>query len=81
MPETKRGLKHKSENFESFLTSQLRRRAIEVSERSLGSEEKQKMNEAKQVEIKNFITTKALEAPPTRQTDCHEDEVDADMET
>jgi hypothetical protein len=64
MPETKRGWKQLSGNFGSFLTSQLRRRAIEVSERSLDPEEKQKMNEAKQVEIKNFISAKALEAIP-----------------
>ena len=35
-----------------------------MSERSLDPEEKQKMNEAKQVEIKNFISAKALEAIP-----------------
>jgi hypothetical protein len=39
MPDSRRGWKHLSDNFESFLTSQLRRRAVEVSERSLNPEE------------------------------------------
>ena len=65
MPETKRGWRHLGDNFESYLTSQIRKRAIEVNERYLNPEEKQKMTEAKQVEIKNFISAKALEAIPT----------------
>ena len=45
-----------------------------MSERSLNPEERQKMNEAKQVEIKNFISAKALEA------DSDEDALDPHME-
>ena len=64
IPESKRGMKYMVENFESFLVSNLRRRAVEVSEKSLPPEEKALMQGAKHEEVKKFIAAEALEGLP-----------------
>jgi hypothetical protein len=64
LPDTRRGRIQAADNFESFLVSTLRRRAVEVSEKRLSPEDKQKFREAKAVEVKNFIAAQAFEALP-----------------
>ena len=63
-PETKRGLKYMAESFESFLVSNLRRRAVEVNERHLSPDERIQMDKAKYEEVKKFISAEALEGLP-----------------
>ena len=64
VPETNRGRKFMCEHFESFMVSQLRRRAVEVSEKHLTEDELEQMKQAKQVEVKKFIGAEALEVLP-----------------
>ena len=51
-------------NFQSFLSSQLRRRGVEVSERNMDDEELKLMQTAKQEEVKKFIGADALKCLP-----------------
>ena len=46
-------------NFQSFLSSQLRRRGVEVSERNMDDEELKLMQTAKQEEVKKFMSGRA----------------------
>ena len=64
IPESSRGKKYMANNFEAFLVANLKRRAVEVSERSMNDEERALMREAKHEEVKKFIAAKALEALP-----------------
>ena len=64
VPETNRGKKFMCEHFESFMVSQLRRRAVEVSEKHMDDSELEQMRQAKQVEVKKFIGAEALEILP-----------------
>ena len=64
IPETNRGKKYMSEHFQSFLVSQLRRRAVEVSERNMSEEELELMKQAKHEEVKKFISADALLSLP-----------------
>ena len=60
MPETKRGKVGMVSDLGAFMVSQLKRRAVEVSERHLDEAERKLMQEAKQVEVKKFIGAEAL---------------------
>ena len=64
IPESKRGLQHMVNHLDSFLVSNLKKRAVEVSERSLNADEWQEMQQAKHEEVKKFIGAEALEALP-----------------
>lgn len=55
---------HGEYNFQSFLSSQLRRRGVEVSERNMDDEELKLMQTAKQEEVKKFIGAEALKCLP-----------------
>lgn len=65
IPESHRGRKYMFNNFESYLSSQLRRKGVEVSERHMSSEEIEQMRGAKQEEVKKFIGAQALQALPS----------------
>ncbi|CAE7457458.1 unnamed protein product, partial [Symbiodinium sp. CCMP2456] len=47
-----------------FFTKQLRRQAVEISERRLSDKEKEGFRQAKQKEVKNFIVAKAFQVLP-----------------
>ena len=64
IPQSIRGKKYMTEHFTSFLTAQLRRRGVEVTERHLSSEDLLKFKEAKNVEVKKFVGADALQALP-----------------
>ena len=64
IPDSKRGRRYMAENFESFLSAQLRRRGVEVSERHMDSNELQQMKTAKHEEVKKFIAADALQILP-----------------
>ena len=64
MPESKRGIQKAIQNLESYFVGAFKRRAVEVNEKRLTPEERQKFKEAKDVEVRNFIAAKAFEALP-----------------
>ena len=64
LPESRRGQEHMCKNMQGFFVSALKRRAIEVCERKLSMEDREKFREAKSVEVRNFISAKAFEALP-----------------
>lgn len=64
IPDSKRGRRYMAENFESFLSAQLRRRGVEVSERHMNEDELQQMRLAKHEEVKKFIGADALQVLP-----------------
>ena len=58
------------QNFESFVATQLKRRAVEVSERNMSEQELTQMREAKNEEVKKFLGAEALKVlPPHLQPD------------
>ena len=64
VPESKRGIKHFVNDLESYITSQIRRRSVEVSERHMNAEEIEQFRKAKGEEVKKFVAAKALESIP-----------------
>ncbi|CAE7480558.1 RE1 [Symbiodinium sp. CCMP2592] len=64
LPESRRGQEHMCKNMQGFFVSALKRRAIEVCERKLSEGDREKFREAKNAEVRNFISAKAFEALP-----------------
>ena len=64
LPETDRGLKQAAKNFEAYFVGALKRRAVEVCERKLNPEDKEKFRAAKSIEVKNFIAAEAFKSLP-----------------
>ena len=64
MPESNKGWTKALQNFEGYMVSAMRRRAVEVRERYLTDEEKLQFQGAKAVEVKNFVAAKAFESVP-----------------
>ena len=64
MPDTKKGWAQAVQNFEGYLVSALRRRAVEVREKTLSEEERAQFQGAKATEVKNFLAAKAFELLP-----------------
>ncbi|CAE7868746.1 RE1 [Symbiodinium sp. KB8] len=64
LPDSQRGWDHFCKNPQAYLVSMLKRRAVEVSEKRLSAEDRQKFAEAKQKEVRNFISANAFEALP-----------------
>ena len=64
LPAGKKKLQYAARDFENYFAHQLKRRAVEVSERRLTPEELQAFQQAKQVEVKNFIAAEAFQALP-----------------
>ena len=52
-------------NFEGFFVGALKRKAVEVCERKLSPEDRAKFQEAKAIEVKNFIAAKAFQSLPS----------------
>ena len=64
LPETRRGALRMARNFEGFFVGQMKRKAVEVSERRLSPQEREEFRAAKQVEVKNFLSADAFKALP-----------------
>ena len=65
MPETKNAAEKMLNDLPSFFASSLKRRsAVEISEKYLSSEDRQKFRDAKAIEVNNFLSSKAFEAIP-----------------
>ena len=64
MPDSKRGTKTMLANMESYFVGALKRRAVEVNEKKLSEEDRQRFKAAKDVEVKKFIAARAFESLP-----------------
>ena len=64
MPETKRGMTRAVEDLGGYFVNQLKRRAVEVSEKRLTPKELEQFREAKHKEVTNYIAAQAFEAVP-----------------
>ena len=64
LPESHRGMELASRDLHSYFVGAFKRKAVEVSERRLSAEDREKFQGAKSVEVKNFIAAKAFEALP-----------------
>ena len=64
LPDSKRGLQQFVSNLEGYFVGALKRRAVEVNLKHLTAEERAGFEQAKAVEVKNFIAAKAFEALP-----------------
>ena len=64
LPESQRGWNEATRDFSSYFVGALKRRAVEVTERHLSSEDRARFQEAKAVEVKNFIAAEAFETLP-----------------
>lgn len=60
---------------EAYLASALKKRAVEISEKRMTPEEKQKFDAAKNAEVNNFLAAKAFEALPPHYKARREDAV------
>ena len=63
-PDTQRGRERVWRDLEGYFVGQLKRRAVEVSERRLSPEDRAAFQDAKTVEVRNFIASKAFEILP-----------------
>lgn len=64
LPDTRARSERALKDMHAFITTSLKRRAVEVSERRLTPTELQEFAKAKSVEVNNFIAAKAFEALP-----------------
>ncbi|CAE7277358.1 RE1 [Symbiodinium sp. KB8] len=64
IPETVRGRKGMCQNLEAFFVGAMKRKAVEVCEPKLTSEEREQFRAAKAVEVKNFIAAEAFKSLP-----------------
>ena len=64
LPETNAGMNRMTHNLPNYFVGALRRKAVEVSERRLSPEDKEKFRGAKAAEVRNFVAAKAFEALP-----------------
>ena len=65
MPDSRRGWDLASRDLSTYFLNNLKKRAVEVSEKRLTEEERELFKGAKATEIKNFIAAKAFEVLPT----------------
>ena len=65
LPHTDKEWKHFAQDATAYVTGMIKRRAVEVSERKLSTEDQLKFKAAKAVEVKNFISAQAFEALPS----------------
>ena len=64
LPESRRGLEKATNEFGSYFVGALKRRNVEVSERRLSAEDRERFREAKSIEVRNFVAAEAFEALP-----------------
>ncbi|OLQ03384.1 hypothetical protein AK812_SmicGene13705 [Symbiodinium microadriaticum] len=65
LPHTDKEWKHFAQDATAYVAGMIKRRAVEVSERKLSTEDQLKFKAAKAVEVKNFISAQAFEALPS----------------
>ncbi|CAE7790042.1 RE1, partial [Symbiodinium sp. CCMP2456] len=63
-PESKRGKDHAFQDLGAYFVGNMRRRAVELTERRMSEDEKAAFRGAKAIEVKNFVASKAFEVLP-----------------
>lgn len=61
LPESKRGMKKFVENPEAYMANQIKRRQVEVRERTLSPAEAMEFSKAKDTEVRNFIAAECFQ--------------------
>ncbi|CAE7244002.1 RE1, partial [Symbiodinium sp. CCMP2456] len=64
VPQSRRGLETMTRDLQNYFVGALKRKAVEVSERRLSPADRERFQEAKSVEVRNFIAAQAFEALP-----------------
>eukprot|EP00439_Symbiodinium_sp_Y106_P024975 s3776_g3.t1 len=64
LPYTEKEWKRFTQDATAYVAGMIKRRAVEVSERRLSTEDQMKFREAKAAEVRNFISAQAFEALP-----------------
>ena len=64
MPDSRSGTEKALKDLQAYFVGALKRKAVEISERTLTDAERQEFQSAKAVEVNNFIAAKAFEALP-----------------
>ena len=64
MPESKRGMSKALEDLGAYFVNNLKRRAVELSEKRMTAAEKEEFRGAKGVEIRNFLASEAFQVLP-----------------
>ena len=62
MPQTRSSSERAFKDLQAYFTTAMKRRAVEISERRLTPEEKKQFDQAKAIEVNNFISARAFEA-------------------
>jgi len=62
MPQTRSSSERAFKDLQAYFTTAMRKRAVEISERRLTPAEKQQFDQAKAIEVNNFISARAFEA-------------------
>ena len=64
MPDSRSGTEKALKDLQAYFVGAMKRKAVEISERTLTDAERQEFQSAKAVEVNNFIAAKAFEALP-----------------
>eukprot|EP00439_Symbiodinium_sp_Y106_P034056 s2629_g4.t1 len=64
-PQSQRGRQRALRDLSGYFVGSLRRRAVELSERRMTTEEKEAFQGAKAIEVKNFVASRAFEVLPS----------------
>ena len=64
LPEQRKQMDKVSRDLQSYFVGALKRKAVEVSERKLSPQDREKFKAAKMIEVKNFLAAEAFEALP-----------------
>ena len=67
LPESKQGLEKACRDLSTYFVQNMKKRAVEVSEKRLTDEEREQFRSAKMVEVKNFVAAQAFETIPEAQ--------------
>ena len=62
LPNSKRGIKKFTQNPEAYMVNQLKRRQVEVREKTLTKEEALQFHAAKQTEVRNFLASQCFKS-------------------
>ena len=62
LPQTRSSSERAFKDLQAYFTTAMKRRAVEISERRLTPEEKKQFDQAKAIEVNNFISARAFEA-------------------
>ena len=64
LPDSRAGMEQATKNLEAYFTGAMKRGAVEVSEKKLSPEDFSRFQEAKAIEIRNYLAAQAFETLP-----------------